>query len=291
MGSLPFVKMHGTGNDFVVLDALTHPLPDSFDFSAAAQTLCARQFNIGGDGLLLLDAPDAASAASGAVVRMRMWNPDGTEDMCGNGLRCVARLAHERGHVTGDGFTMQTSAGLRAVSVRDDGLVRAAMGQPCFDLAAIPMRVPAGLPDDQALDYTLEVGGRVLTHVTSLSTGTTHTVIFLDAPIEEATFVELSPQIEHHHWFPERTSIMWAHVIDRNHVNIRIWERGAGETLACGTGACATAVAAQRTGRGDADMIIESRGGRLQVQWQPGHDILMTGSAAIVFHGIYDRGF
>jgi diaminopimelate epimerase len=291
MGSFPFVKMHGTGNDFVVLDALSNPLPDSFDFPAAAQALCTRRFSVGGDGLLLLDAPDDESTSKGAALRMRMWNPDGSEDMCGNGLRCVARLGHVRGHVASSRFTMQTSAGLRTVSVRENGLVHADMGQPRFDLDAIPMRPPAAWPHARALDYTLEVDGRVLPHVTSLSTGTAHTVIFLDAPVDEATFSGLSPHIEHHAWFPERTSIMWAHVIGQNHIKIRIWERGAGETLACGTGACATAVAAQATGRCTGDVTIESRGGRLQVRWQPGRNIEMIGPAAIVFQGVYSGDF
>jgi diaminopimelate epimerase len=277
---IPFVKMHGIGNDFVVLDAIAHPLPHDFSFGEAALAMCARRFGIGGDGLLLLDRPDADAISAGAAIRMRMWNPDSTEDMCGNGLRCIARLAHERGYA-GQEFIVQTLAGLRRTAIQEDGSVRVAMGQPSF----VPEEIPT--TEREPIEYSLLVGDSTIPHVTTLSTGSTHTVIFSDTAIEEEEFARLSPLIEEHACFPERTSIMWAHVIGRNEVQLRIWERGVGETLACGTGACATAVAAQVTGRGGENVTVRSRGGDLHVRWKPGSDIEMTGAAQIVFEGEY----
>lgn len=277
--------MHGTGNDFVVLDAMAHPLPHDFDYGAAALAMCHRRFGIGGDGLLLLDRPDKAAAVSAAVIRMRMWNPDSSEDMCGNGLRCIARLAHERGYVpgsgTGDEFGVQTLAGLRRAAMRNDGSVRVAMGQPHFVADEIPTLVT------EPIEYSLMVDGTAIPHVTTLSTGSTHTVIFRDAALDEAEFARLSPRIEEHACFPERTSIMWAHVIGPDEVQLRIWERGVGETLACGTGACATAVAAQVTGRCGEKVTVRSRGGALHIRWKPDRDIEMTGAAQIVYEGEY----
>ncbi|HVF09156.1 MAG TPA: diaminopimelate epimerase [Abditibacteriaceae bacterium] len=295
MTELAFLKMHGAGNDFVVLDGLSSPLPDTFDFAAAALSLCAPHFGIGADGLLLLAPSDADAALAGAQVRMRMWNPDGSEDMCGNGLRCVAQLAYARGHVSSRNFIVQTRAGLRAAEVLPDGRVRVAMGHPQFDRAAIPMQRPgddaghgddAGPDDDaDAIEYSLRVAGAHIPHVTSLSTGSTHTVIFTDGIVDEATFTQLSPLIEQHAWFPERTSILWACVEDTRHLRLRIWERGVGETLACGTGACAAAVAAQVTGRCGEHVAAASRGGVLEIEWRPGSEIFMTGPAQSVFSG------
>jgi diaminopimelate epimerase len=276
----PFVKMHGTGNDFVVLDAIAHPLPPAFDFGVAALTMCGRRFGVGGDGLLLLDRPDEAATSAGAAIRMRMWNPDSTEDMCGNGLRCIARLAHERGYA-GQEFVVQTLAGLRHVAIEQDKLVRVAMGQPNFRLDEVPVLI------NDAIEYSLPVGDTFIHHATTLSTGSTHTVIFAQDEVSEEDFARLSPQIENHPWFTQRTSVMWAHVVARDELQLRIWERGVGETLACGTGACATAVAAQVTGRCNENLTVRSRGGALQIWWKRGHDITMTGSAQIVFAGEY----
>lgn len=281
---IPFTKMHGAGNDFIVLDEVAQPLPDDFDLAAAAQRWCAHHFGIGADGLLLLGRPEPGVAAT---IRMRMWNPDGTEDMCGNGLRCIARLAHRRGYARDDTFTVQTLAGLRNATVLRDGRLRVAMGQPDFDAAAIPMTPPPGV---DPVEYTLPVGDVLVPHVTSLSTGSTHTVIFVDAPLDETTFAALSPRIEHHVWFPARTSVLWAQVVDPHRLGLRIWERGVGETLACGTGACAAAVAAQLTGRGGTPVDVRSRGGTLSIEWRPGEDVAMTGQAKVVFEGRIEEG-
>jgi diaminopimelate epimerase len=283
--SIPFTKMHGLGNDFVVLNAFTNTLPPNFDFAAWAQVSCARHFGIGADGLLLLCAPDEWAQARGASVQMRMWNPDGSEDMCGNGLRCVARLAHNCGAVSSSRFIAQTLAGLRGCEILEDVQVRVAMGQPDFRFAAIPF-APSG-DIARAIEYSISVGNVVLPHVTTLSTGSTHTIIFVDELPSDEMFSTISPQIEHHAWFPERTSIMWAQVLDRENIRLRIWERGAGETLACGTGSCAAAVAAQITERCGELVRIHSRGGVLQIGWRQGEEIQMTGEAKVVYEGVW----
>jgi diaminopimelate epimerase len=273
---LRFTKMHGLGNDFVVLDDLAQPLPDDFDFARAAEFLCNRHFGIGGDGLLLSGKLDGR-------IAMRMWNPDGSEDMCGNGLRCIAALAKHRAY-EGNSFEVATPVGLRRAEVHN-GLVRVSMGEPQFELEAIPFSPPSDvLPRKGAFEYQLPVSDTVLSHVITLSTGSTHTVIFGPHPDEE-TFQKLSPLIENHAWFPQRTSIMWANVIAQNEIKIRIWERGAGETLACGTGACATAVAAQITGHAASPVKVHSKGGTLVIEWQSGQEIWKTGPAQIVFEG------
>jgi diaminopimelate epimerase len=288
MNLLHFWKMQGVGNDFVVLDALHHPLPADFDFTRAAQVLCARHFGVGSDGLLLLDRPTADAAAAGAAIRMRMWNPDGSEDMCGNGLRCIVRLAHRHGHVPST-FVCETLAGLRACEVLPDGEIRIEMGEPQWDNDAIPLQRSPDFQGESVLNYMLQIAGEEAGPFTSLSTGSTHTILWSNEKLVQEKFSSWSPQLEHHPAFPERTSIMWTQVAGPHAIKLRIWERGAGETLACGTGACAAAVAAQFTGRATPDergeISVESRGGVLRVQWQPGHPIFLSGPAEVVFQG------
>ena len=273
-----FHKMHGAGNDFVLLDALRAPISPHLDTARAAQLLCARHFGVGADGLLALETSEAAD------LKMRMWNPDGTPDMCGNGLRCVAALAHRLKHVQKTEFRVETIAGIRAVELCSDGRIKTAMGAPQLAPAVVPLR--AGSPVLQ--DGALEIAGREIPNVTALSTGSTHTVIFLDAPLGEDEFQSLSPLLENHPLFPARTSVMWAVGAGANRFKIRIWERGAGETLACGTGACAVAVAAQLSGRARGPVEIESRGGILEVEWNaPDGEIYLTGRASYVFAGVW----
>jgi diaminopimelate epimerase len=278
---IPFIKMHGAGNDFVVLDTLKNPLPDDFDFARAAEIFCARHFGIGGDGLLTLEAGSTPDTA----VRMRMWNPDGSEDMCGNGLRCVARLAFDAGHVSQREFIAQTHAGLRCCEVLKNGLVRVEMGAPLFDFSKIPMQPVAR---DAEMQYALAVGHCVFKNAVSLSTGSTHTVIFLDEELSEDEFQMLSPLVENHALFPERTTVLWTRVTDKNHLGVRIWERGVGETLACGTGACAVAVAAKMTSRAGSNAAVQSKGGVLQIEWDEKNaaPIFMIGPAVSVFDGV-----
>jgi diaminopimelate epimerase len=203
--------------------------------------------------------------------------------MCGNGLRCIIYLAHRRGY-GGDNFIVQTPVGLRAAQVLPNGLVRVAMGEPSFEPAEIPMNLPPEYSNP--VEYLLTVSDVTIPHVTSMFTGSTHTVIFVPQELSEETFQTLSPKIEHHAWFPERTSIMWAQVMGDSRLKLRIWERGVGETIACGTGACAAAVAAQVTNRCHGPIEVESRGGVLRIEWEPRKQIYKTGPAAVVYEGV-----
>lgn len=274
-----FHKLQGAGNDFVVLDLLDQPQQPSFDFAQAAQFLCDRHFGVGADGLLTLEAATTTDA-----LQMRMWNPDGSEDMCGNGLRCVAALAWRQKHVAQPHFSVQTLAGSRQIEVLGSNSMRAAMGQPIFTPSQVPVVLPSEREDAVNIEVTVD-DEKFL--ATSLSTGSTHTIIFLERSLSEADFQRLGPRLEHHPLFPTRTSIMWAVPDGPNRFAIRIWERGVGETLACGTGACAVAVAAQVTGRATGTVEVESRGGVLKVDWSPGDEIFLTGPADYVFEGVW----
>ena len=271
--------MHGIGNDFVVLDCLRHNFDKAFDFVLFAESVCNRHFGVGADGVLSLER-----ATDESDVRMRMWNPDGTEDMCGNGLRCVARLAHARGDV-GNAFSVQTLSGIRRVQVLPSNLIRVSMGAPDFAPARVPLSSTEPL-----VEGTIELDGHRFEHATSLSTGSTHTVLFSDAPVSEEDFVRWSPRLEVAPLFPDRTSIMWAHPLAQSRFGVRIWERGAGETLACGTGACAVAVAARKTGRALGSVQVVSKGGELEIEWdEASGEIWKTGPAQIVFEGLWRR--
>ncbi len=282
MQELAFSKMQGVGNDFVVVDGRTLA---GIAWSAAAIALCDRKFGVGADGLLVLD--DTANAD----FAMRMFNPDGTPDVCGNGLRCVARYAVERGIVAQDKMRIETLVDVRAAQVnRDaDGKFRSVtveMGQPHFGAKDIPARLDS--PTDILRDYPLALPDGETITLTALSTGSTHAVTFVNDLPDDAEFFRISPLVENHPLFPERTSLMWCKVAAQNQLRLRIWERGASETWGCGTGACAAAVAAVLHGFGDRDqpIAIASRGGELLVEWQSGGGIVMTGPAEFVFHGV-----
>lgn len=275
MNSHPFHKLQGAGNDFVALDQIEFPLPDSFDFARAAQTLCERHRGIGGDGLLAL------SRSENADFKMRMWNPDGTEDMCGNGLRCIAALIWRQKYVRRNQFSVETLAGIRRVQVVSEEIFTINMGRPLF----APEKIPTQIATPQNFELALE--NRIFS-ATSLSTGSTHTVIWCDELPETSEFQKFSPKIELHSAFPERTSVMWTRRVAPHRFKIRIWERGVGETLACGTGACAVGVAAaNRFGEIEGKIEIESAGGILQVEWKgPDEEIFLTGPAKYVFRGV-----
>ena len=285
--SMRFTKMQGIGNDFVVLDEAA--LPPEAGLTRLAIRLCDRHFGIGADGLLVVgrDAP-------GMAFFMRMFNPDGTEDMCGNGLRCAGLWAYRAGWVTQDApFSVATREGqksLQFLKVADDGRsasLRVGMGFPKFAPADVPFRAP-GL--DRVVRYPLDVEGETF-FITAMNTGSTHTVIFGIVPPDELTFQRVSPLIELHPLFPERTSVLWATPHGDGTIAVRIWERGVGETLGCGTGACAVGVAARlynTVGMGEAQSPVEvvSKGGSLHVDWPgEGQPVVMSGPAKIVFDG------
>ncbi len=279
-----FTKMQGVGNDFVVVDA--DALPPLVSLPALATQTCDRNFGIGADGLLVVSRGDAETA-----FRMRMFNPDGTEDMCGNGLRCVSLWAHRAGWLTGrTEFTVAVKDGTRQVRLLE------ASEEGRAATFGVDMGVPQFEPD--LLAFCAQAGRRIIGQpliienetfrITVVNTGSTHTVIFGDVPPDEATFQRISPRIENFPLFPERTSVLWATPTGEDTIAVRIWERGVGETLGCGTGACAVVVAAVLTGRSrpGVPLDIVSKGGTLRITW-PGEDapVDMVGPAQFVYDG------
>jgi diaminopimelate epimerase len=276
--------MQAVGNDFVVLEAEAWP-PDT-DWSGQALKLCDRKFGIGGDGLLVLDRSSVAD------VRMRMFNPDGSEDMCGNGLRCIALLAQARGLLKAG--TVETFDGIRAVFVDTRSRPASIVAEMAVPLFA-PRDLPALVPDsrENLLDYPLEIDGYGTQIVSTVNTGSTHTIAWVDELPGDDVFFTASPLIELNPVFPERSSVLWAKVLNDGrqgtgaHLQIRIWERGAGETLGCGTGACAAAILAivqERVSGGS--VAVRSKGGTLHILSR-GVDtpLQMTGPAEIVYTG------
>ncbi len=276
--------MQGVGNDFVVIDAAEQPQGISLP-GLAVQT-CDRKFGIGADGLLVV----AREADADTAFQMRMFNPDGSEDMCGNGLRCVSLYNHGRAWM-GDQteFTVTVKDGTRRVRQLEvsadgrSGMYGVDMGVPQFAPEKLPFCASG---EARIVQYPLTVDGEMFA-ITAVNTGSTHTVIFGPQPDEE-TFQRISPQIENHPLFPERTSVLWATPAGSRAIAIRIWERGAGETLGCGTGACAVGVAAVLNGYTDfnSQTDIVSKGGTLRITW-PGEDasVDMVGPAHIVYTG------
>jgi diaminopimelate epimerase len=278
IADIPFTKMQAVGNDFVLID---EERAADRDASELALRICDRHLGVGADGLLIV-RPVAAD-----TVEMRMFNPDGTADFCGNGIRCVARYALDRGIVDGSPLTVLTLSGPRTATLDSSGpdgapRIRVDMGSPAFEPAAIPMAIDA----PSAIDFELPLAQGPL-RVTALSTGTTHTIVFTPELPGDERFTSLGPQIENHPLFPERTSVIWCRMAAPDRIETRIWERGVGETLGCGTGACAAVVAAVVHGRSAAGepVAVRSRGGELTIRWTPGEAILMTGPAEYVFHG------
>jgi diaminopimelate epimerase len=286
---MKFVKMHGAGNDYVVIDALRQAVPRP---AALARQLCARRFGVGSDGLILLLPPAKRRAGEGgpADLRMRMFNPDGSEaQMCGNGIRCLGKLAYDLGRVSGREFRVQTKAGIRRLRLlRMRGRtawLEVAMGKPILKRAAIPVARGKG----PCLGERLRVGRRDLV-VHCLSLGNPHCVIFLRdlrwrRSLAEFPVADLGPQVERHPFFPQRTNVEFVEVASPGHIRLRTWERGAGETLACGTGAVAAAVAGMLRGWLNREVVVEVLGGRLRVRWPEGGEAYLSGPAQTVARG------
>lgn len=274
---IPFTKMQGIGNDFVMIDALRETaLPD--DLPAFARMVCDRRFGIGGDGLILLEKGDEAP------FRQRMFNPDGSEsEMCGNGIRCFARLLVDHGHVTDEApIPVETGAGLLQVEVLPDRRVRVDMGIARLRRGAIGM---AGGSETQGF-IEQEVGYGL--RGTAVSMGNPHLVIFVD-DVAKVDLETLGPELERHPLFPQRTNVHFVQVVDRTHLIQRTWERGAGVTLACGTGACASVVAAVITDRTERKVENRLPGGPLEIEVAPEGRVMMTGAAETVFEGSLGR--
>jgi diaminopimelate epimerase len=279
---MQFTKMHGTGNDFVMVDAREF----TADWEVLARAVCDRHFGVGSDGLIL------AQPATEADLQMRMFNPDGSEaEMCGNGIRCLAKYAVERGIATpkNGAILVDTLAGrLRCEVFGEDGVidrVRVSMGAPRFAPEEIPVVAESSGP---VRDLPVRVEGGEL-QVACVSMGNPHAVHFTDQPVREIDLGMLGPRVEHHPLFPRRVNFEVVNVLDRDRLRMRVWERGAGMTLACGTGACATAVAARLHGLIDDVVDIELPGGVVRIEWDGQGEVYLSGPAAAVFEGRWLR--
>lgn len=274
---MQFIKMHGAGNDYVYVDGFREEIPG--DVGELARAISDRHTGVGGDGLVLIIPSERAP------VRMRMFNADGSEaEMCGNAIRCVAKYAIEQGLADGDEFPIETGAGLLTVAIVEKlgnrvEQVRVNMGPPI--LAA--SKVPTTLPGEPPLNEPLTVGNEML-EVTCVSMGNPHCVTFVEE-ITDAHVLTLGPKIEKHPAFPNRVNVEFIRVLSPDAFEMRVWERGSGETMACGTGACAAAVAGAMTGRTGRQVRAHLRGGDLLLDWTESGDVLMTGPAVEVFRG------
>ena len=269
---LKFTKMHGTGNDFVVIDGVRQHISLSPE---QLRLLADRHFGVGCDQILLVEK----SRHKEADFRYRIFNADGGEvEQCGNGARCFVRFVHDRGLTSKREIVVETGSGLISPRLEEDSRVTVNMGAPIFD----PERIPfAGLG---AVSEPLEVAGETL-EISALSMGNPHAVQVV-ADVEHAPVAKQGPLIEQHPRFPKRVNAGFMQVKDRSHIRLRVYERGAGETLSCGTGACAAVVAGIRRGLLDSPVSVATRGGLLTIAWN-GEDapVLMTGPAITVFEG------
>ncbi len=270
---LRFTKMHGLGNDFMVLDLVSqhaHILPKH------AKQWGDRHTGIGFDQLLIVEAPSNPEVD----FRYRIFNSDGSEvEQCGNGARCFARFVLDKRLTAKKRIRVETKGGIIELDVRNDGQICVDMGPPRLVPAEIPFDAPA-----QALSYPLDVAGQQV-ELAAVSMGNPHAVLRVN-DINSAPVHELGPQIEHHPRFPQRVNVGFIQIIDRHRAQLRVWERGAGYPPACGPGAGAAAVAAISQGWMDSPLLIDLPGGRLSIEWAgPGQPVLMTGPAVRVFEG------
>jgi len=281
---LKFTKMHGAGNDFVVIDAIHQDI----DFSSAQwRQLGDRRFGVGADQILVVERPTQA----GCDFRYRIFNSDGGEvEQCGNGSRAFVRFVSEKGLTDKRSIRVQTMAGIIEPRLEDDGSVTVDMGAPVLEPAAVPFDSSglAGQPEGRdtlwPLDLRLDNAGHTVL-VSAVSMGNPHAVQVVD-DVDTAPVAELGPQIERHPRFPKRVNAGFMQVVERGHVRLRVYERGAGETLACGTGACAAVVAGIRRGLLDSPVRVLARGGELSIAWAgEGQPVYLSGPAVTVFEG------
>ncbi|MCH8090137.1 MAG: diaminopimelate epimerase [Chloroflexi bacterium] len=278
-----FTKMHGIGNDYILIDSRDMER----DWSKLAIAMCDRHFGIGADGILLVQPSDVAD------YRMRIYNPDGSEaEACGNGIRMFAKYLVEQGLTPPDTseIKIQTLGAVGTVQVRRENgrinSVRASMGRPRLKPSEIPVALKEDI--DVVKAYPLRVDGRELA-LTCISMGNPHAVLFTGEPVDRYPLSEIGPQVENHPFFPSRVNFEVVNVIDRKHVEVRVWERGVGETLACGSGACAVGVAARLHDVADSPLRVSLLGGDLTIEWDGEGEVYMTGPAEYVFTGQWEE--
>ena len=274
---IEFTKMHGIGNDFVVIDAVNQDIELTGD---QVRFIADRHFGVGCDQLLLVERP----TRTGAEFRYRIYNADGGEvQQCGNGARCFARFVHDRGMSGSTKIAVETAAGMIYLELEDDGQVTVDMGVPSFEPESLPFEADAN--DEVDAEYhQLVVNGEKYA-IGAVSVGNPHAVLLVDS-VDKAPVETLGAAIESHERFPERVNVGFMEIMDRSHIRLRVFERGVGETLACGTGACAAVASGIHNGLLDNAVQVELKGGCLTIRWK-GNDnsLLMTGPAQTVYQG------
>lgn len=278
---LKFTKMQGTGNDFILIDGLSRPeeFNNVDNWEDLAAQLCDRHFGIGADGLILILPSDKAD------FKMRIFNPDASEaEMCGNGIRCFTRFVRENKLTEKDIISVETLAGIMVpAGLVEKGVFKAVevdLGEPHLKRSEIPMTGPEA---EKVFNETLKVGSQNF-QITAVSMGNPHCVIFTDN-LEKINLAQIGPEIENHPNFPNRTNVEFVEVLTDKEIKVGVWERGAGLTLACGTGAAATVVAAnlnQKTGR---RVLVHLPGGNLLIEWDENNHLILTGPAEKIFEG------
>jgi diaminopimelate epimerase len=278
---LRFYKLQGAGNDFVLLDAQAQ-LFSGWEFAALARRLCDRRFGVGADGLLIVEPSERAD------YRMRLYNADGSEaTMCGNGIRCVARYLWEYHCPDAGSLAIETGAGIRRVHRLSQGRFQVEMGVPRL-MPSPPVSPSPNLlgEGEQAVLLSHAVGEGQGVRANFVHTGAPHLVLFVDS-VDAFPLETLGPQLERYPQFPDRVNVSVAQVESPSLVRARVWERGAGATLACGTGACAIVVAGVQMGRLEREVRVQMPGGMLEVEWRPDETLWLTGDAELVFEGVW----
>lgn len=282
-----FTKMHGLGNDYVYVNGFVERVDDP---AALAVRIADRHRGVGGDGLILILPPEPGVAAD---VRMRMFNADGSEsEMCGNGVRCVAKFAHDHALTSARPMRVQTGRGVLTIDFTTDSAGKLAtatvdMGEPILEAAKIPVDLPLTRLTDRVVNHLFRAQGVTLPapHMTCVSMGNPHAVFYCE-DVAAIPLEQIGPKIEHHPSFPRRINVHFVQVISRGEAIMRTWERGSGITQACGTGACAVAVAGVLTGRTDRQLLAHLPGGDLTLEWRESDQhAYMTGPATEVFTG------
>ena len=276
---MKFTKMHGLGNDYVYVNCFEEKIDNP---PAVARFVSDRHFGIGSDGLIMINPSKTAD------FEMEMYNADGSRgEMCGNGIRCVAKYVYDYGLTDKTQISVETLGGIKYLDLTvEDGkvsLVKVDMGKPELEADLIPIISER----EQVIDEPIEVDGKEY-HMTGVSMGNPHAVIYVD-DVKGLDLEKIGPKFENHERFPKRINTEFVHCIDRQTVEMRVWERGSGETLACGTGACAVAVSSILNNLTDTQVTVQLLGGDLQIEWDREKDrVFMTGPATVVFDGVID---
>ena len=278
---MKFTKMQGCGNDYVYVNGFTEKLSPQ-EKPEIVRKLSDRHFGIGGDGVIFINPAEEAD------FEMEMYNADGSRgEMCGNGIRCVAKYVYDYGLTDKTQISVETLGGIKYLDLTvEDGkvsLVKVDMGKPELEADLIPIISER----EQVIDEPIEVDGKEY-HMTGVSMGNPHAVIYVD-DVKGLDLEKIGPKFENHERFPKRINTEFVHCIDRQTVEMRVWERGSGETLACGTGACAVAVSSILNNLTDTQVTVKLLGGDLQIEWDREKDrVFMTGPATVVFDGVID---